>query len=119
MNHRDLRKPADALREEPKIEELIEARERMDAGLRLALPQLAERIGIGSKEVAAPEEKAPVDHATATKVGTRLLDAHKAVMEAAVELPLDGQVDLHLALNGLVNEIDRIAGELAERWGSE
>ena len=115
MNPRDIHRPsAKRLPEEPKLEELIEARERMDAGLRLAFPQLTERIGTRPE----PDEKEPVDHEVAAAVGAGLWDAKAAVMEAAVALPLTQQ-DLHLALNGLVNEIDRITGELAERWGSE
>jgi hypothetical protein len=100
--------------------ELVEAVERVDRGFRLALPELAQEIGLGGEGGEKPQrEPRPVDHATATEVGSRLLDARKAVMEAGVALPLDGQADLHLALNGLVNEIDRITGELADRWGSE
>ena len=106
----------DRVPDAPSFEELAEARERADAGHRIAFPQLFGKR-VEHKEPVA--EKAKVDHATATVVGTKLLDAHKSLMEAALALPLDGHADLHLAFNALVNEIDRISGELAERWGSE
>lgn len=102
---------------EPTLEQLVEAREQVDAGLRLAFPQLHEQIAAGVQ--GAPADKKAVDHEIATEVGTKLLDARKAIMDAGVALPLDGQVDLHLAFSGLLNEIDRVTGELAQRWRSE
>jgi hypothetical protein len=117
MHSRDIRPDGERSLTPPSEQELLEARERADAGFRLALPHLAERLGLGAKEAA--QTKATIDHQTATRVGTKLLEAHEAVMDAALELPLEGQMDLHLAFNGLVNELDRISQVLAERWGSE
>lgn len=101
--------------------ELVEAVERVDRGFRLALPELARQIGLGGPDPdpTRQEVKHPVDHAIATEVGMKLLDARRAIVEAGLALPLEGQMDLHLAFNGLVNEVDRITGELADRWGSE
>lgn len=96
-------------------EELIEARERMDAGLGRAFPQLLERLADGGDEAVC--DKHAIDHETASAVGRELLNARQAIFNAAKALPLKPQTDLHLAFNGLINEIDRLAGEVAERWG--
>lgn len=109
--------PAASLREEPTIMELIEARERADGGLRLAVPMLFDGLGADPAPVVTvnPPE---VDHDTAKLVGGELLDARLAVEGAGKGLPLEGHVDLHLRFNALINEIDRIGAILAERRAS-
>jgi hypothetical protein len=95
-------------------EQLIEAREMADAGLRLAYPQLFERL---DGERRQEEEPAPIDHEDAAAIGVGLLQIEEELRSIALRLPLAGHKDLHLALNGMLNEVDRIAKVLAERWG--
>jgi hypothetical protein len=56
--------PGGSLRDEPTIEELIEAREQTDAGLRLAFPQLLDST-----------EHLPVEDASVTSVPAEIDDA--------------------------------------------
>lgn len=96
-------------------EQLIEAREHADAGIRLAFPQLLSRLAEGQR----PEEDttaAPVDHSVAAKVATHLMDADDAIWEASKALPLEGQLELHHALQSVKKEIGSIAKELDRRW---
>lgn len=97
---------------EPTIDELVEARECTDAGLRLAFPQLFERAA------PAPEPDIEVDTETASKVGADLAEARQKLIDAGMHLDLEGNVDLHLRLNALVNDIDRFGAVLAERHSS-
>lgn len=94
-------------------EKLVEAREMADAGLRLVLPQLFEQVE------EAPDTPEPVAHEDATVIGTELLAIKESVTRMGVRLPLEGYKDLHLAFNGLLNEVDRIGAVLAERWGDQ
>jgi hypothetical protein len=96
--------------------QLREAAERADAGNRLAFPELFDSAADEPVQAKPASPKEEIDHETAAKVGRELLAAHQAIYNAAKALPLKPQIDLHLGLNGLINEIDRIAGELAKRW---
>jgi hypothetical protein len=102
-----------SLRDEPSIEELIEARDRTDAGLRLALPQLFDDV-----EPQKAEAPASIDHETAKEIGNDLLEVQGAVSRIALALPLKGHMDIHLALNGMGNEVDRLLALVSERWGA-
>jgi hypothetical protein len=97
---------------EPTLDQLADARERADAGLRLAFPQLYER------PAPSPEPVVEVDSETVGKVGSDLAQARQKVIDAGMHLDLEGNVDLHLRLNALVNEIDRFGAVLAERHSS-
>jgi hypothetical protein len=101
----------------PNVPDYAEALEQADAGIRLALPQFAERVGIGQAP-APTETPAEIDEATAALVGGDLLETRTSIMAAAEHLPLEGCVDLHLRFNALVNEVDRIGAVLAERRAS-
>jgi hypothetical protein len=111
VNHRDLKR-LDALA--PTDEQLLEARESADLGLRLVFPQLYERLG---REQAREEMPATIDHETAAAIGADLLELRERILALEVKLPLEGNVDLHLAFNAMLNEIDRLGGVVAERWG--
>jgi hypothetical protein len=126
VNHQDLPKnsgrdevkssghPADKespLPASPTINELIEARERADAGLRLAMPQLAERLGVGEDH---PEPE-PIAAEAFERTGSDLLDIRAALVVAGARFPLKGHVAIHQALNGLVNGVDDLAALLSER----
>jgi len=94
------------------ISQLIDARERTDAGVRLAMPQLAEQIGLGG---AHPEGTPPeIEADDARRAGVALGKCREQAIAAALPLSFE-QSDLHLRLNALVNEIDRIGAILAER----
>jgi hypothetical protein len=115
MNHRELRE-CERLRElAPTQEELLEARDLVDAGLRLAFPQLFERLI--ERPPLQKEEGAPIGHEDAAAIGGSLLEIEERLRAIALRLPLAGHTDLHLALNGMLNEVDRLAKTLAERWG--
>jgi hypothetical protein len=58
--------PASSLREEPTIAELIEARERTDAGLRLAMPMFMD--GLGPDPEPGRTEHLPIAEAPMTVV---------------------------------------------------
>jgi hypothetical protein len=112
VNHRDLQR-LEALA--PTDEQLLEARESADLGLRLVFPQLFESL---EREQAAEEETpATIDHETATAIGADLLELRERVLALGLKLPLEGNADLHLAFNAMLNEIDRLGGVIAERWG--
>jgi len=96
------------------VSELIEARERTDAGVRLAMPQLAEQLGVAAPASPA-EAPAEIGEEEAGAVGRALDGAREKVQEAGVALPLEGHIDLHLRFNAVINEIDRIGAILAER----
>lgn len=113
MNHRDLQR-LEALA--PTDEQLLEAREAADLGLRLVCPQLYERL---ARERAPEEAPATINHEDAAAIGADLLSIRERVLRMGARLPLEGNKDLHLAFNGMVNEVDRIAGVLAERWGDQ
>ena len=100
-----------ALPAEPTIEELVEARERTDAGMRLAFPHLFDRL----MPPAAPE---PLNAEAAARVGAQLLDAQAAILTAAAQVPLEGEELLHSSFNQLINQLDGIGRALAERFGS-
>jgi hypothetical protein len=94
------------------VSQLIEARERTDAGVRLAMPQLAEQIGLGAPH---PKETPPaIEPEAVDQSGAALGRGREAVMAAALPLPLEHE-DIHLRINAVVNEIDRIGAILAER----
>lgn len=93
-------------------EELIEARERTDAGIRLACPYLFDR------EKSASFVPPALDSESAQRVSSKLLDAEVAIKAAGREIPLEGEQALHKQLNGLVNQIGDIGAVLAERFGS-
>lgn len=95
--------------------ELVEAAERMDAGLRLAVPMLFD--GLGPDPVASPTS-AEIDGDIADYVAGELSDAREAVLGAGKGLPLEGNIDLHLRFNSVINEIDRAVSILAERRSS-
>lgn len=95
----------------PTIPELIEARERMDAGLRRVLPKLFDHSGdVGG--VVPP----PLDADKAKRISSNLLDAQAAIRVAAFGIPLEGEEALHRKLNALVNQIDDIGAVLSERF---
>src|SRR5215218_644416 len=97
--------------EETTDQELAEAMERTDAGMRLAFPQLLSRMAEGGR----PEpdtSAAPVEHGVAAKVASHLMDADDAVWEASKALPLEGQLELHHALQTVKTELASIAKEL-------
>lgn len=98
---------------ETDTERLIEAREQADGGVRLAMPQLAEMIGLGATHPSQPP--AELDAETAEAAGRALGRAREEVVAAALPVPFEGHDDLHLRFNGLVNEMDRIGAILAER----
>lgn len=115
MTHRDLRdRELERLnRLAPTDEELAQAAEMADAGLRLAYPQLHERL---EAERHQEEEPAPVEHEDATAIGVDLLEIEERLRAIAMRLPIKGHHDLHLALNGMLNEVSRLGGVLAKRW---
>jgi hypothetical protein len=128
MTHRDLHKKSgrgaetpdhtadkeQALPAEPTINELIEARERADAGLRLAMPQLAERLGAGEPD---PEPE-PIAAEAIERTGSDLLDIRAALMVAAGRFPLKDNDEIHGWINALVNGTDALAALLSERCSS-
>lgn len=114
MNLRQLQELEALQRLAPTEDELLQAGEMADAGLRLAYPQLYERLDAEQRREESP---APIDHEAATEIGRDLLATEERLRSIALRLPLAGHKDLHLALNGMLNEVDRVAKVLAERWG--
>jgi hypothetical protein len=106
-------RPADkekALPAEPTINQLIEARERADAGIRLAMPQLAEQLG------GVPEgEPDRISPEAFERTGSDLLDIRAALVVAGARFPLKGHEAIHQAINGLINGTDDLASLLSER----
>jgi hypothetical protein len=96
----------------PTQEELIDARERTDAGMRLAFPHLFDRSD------PPPFVPPPLDAEAEKRVSSKLLDAQAAIHEAAMEVPLEGEPTLHERFNALRTELDYIAVSLTERFGS-
>jgi hypothetical protein len=101
----------DTVRAEPTINELIEARERADAGVRLAMPKLAEQLDLGGGQAEA--DPAAAEEA-AQRTGPDLLDVRAALIVAAARFPLSDEA-LHKAFNDAVNRVDGIGAMLAER----
>jgi len=61
---------------------------------------------------------APIDPDDARKTGSDLLDVRAALVVAAARIPLDGNEDLHLRFNELVNQVDGLGLLLSDRWAS-
>lgn len=115
MEHRELRE-MEALRNvAPTNEELLEAAERADAGHKLAYPRLFDQSTAGEPE----QPVARIDHKTAKTIGSELLDMQGSIFRTALALPLEGHMDIHLALNGLGNEVERLLKVVSERWEDE
>lgn len=91
--------------------DLVEARENMDAGLRLAFPMLAEQR---RPQVADPEPE-PVAAEAIQRTGTDLLDIRAALMVSAGRFPLEGNEEIHGWINALINGTDSLAALLSER----
>lgn len=115
MTHRDINKLI--TEREAKLaasdEELIEAREQADAGIRAALPQFMEsleRVESGS----APKPE-PVSAEAIQKTGTDLLDIRAALQVIGTRFPLDGDEEIHGWVNALINGTDSLAALLSER----
>lgn len=89
-----------------------EAMERLDNGERLAL-SMAQRV----MEIADPKPE-PIDEETAKQIGSDLLDLRAQLVVTTRRIPLAGNDDLHQWFNALVNGVDAVAAELAERWAS-
>lgn len=96
----------------PTDAELIEARERTDAGVRLAMPALAERVGLGAAQSEADPD--PDAEKAAHRTGPDLLDIRAALIVAAARFPLSDEA-LNKAFNDAVNRVDGIGAMLAER----
>jgi len=97
--------------------ELIEARERADAGLRLALPTAYER----AREEVRPGE--PMELEDVARVARSLEEVREELMRR-VQPVLDqnrgrkGAADLHLKVGLMVLDHEDIQRELAEEYGS-
>ena len=89
-----------------------DALERLDNGDRLALA-MGQRV----MAIAEPQPE-PIDEETAKKTASDLLDIRAALVVAAARIPLDGNKDLHLRLNGLLNEVDDLGVLLSDWWAS-
>lgn len=96
----------------PSNEELMEAAERADAGHKLAFPQLFDQ-----SSAAARSTVATIDHESASAAGNELLDIKASIDKVALALPLEGQMDIHLALNVMGNEVEWLLALVSERWG--
>lgn len=126
MTHRDLQNSARdgdtsgrqadkerALPAEPTLEELVEAREQMDAGLRLAFPMLTEQV---ASEPAKP--RPTISHEEGTAAAHELLNAEDALRKAARAVALEGNITFHLHLNVALNELREAGSELTDGWES-
>jgi hypothetical protein len=89
-----------------KISDLIEARERADAGLRLAFPQLVESL---TPQLPAPE----LTTEDANAIGYRMGNARADLIEAMKVADVCGERELHMRLADLVNQVDELAGMLS------
>lgn len=103
----------DSIREEPSLAELMEARERADAGIRLAMPQLAERIGISDPEPEVPADPGPI---FAIKVIDHLREARIEFREALMDADRMGDWALHMELAKRTADLDDFLEVLGERW---
>jgi hypothetical protein len=92
-------------------EELIEARERADAGLRLALPQFMESLDAHDP----PSSQEPVSKEAYKRTGSDLLDIRAALIVIGRRYPLEGYGDIHGTVNDLVNRVDHLGSVLSER----
>jgi hypothetical protein len=89
-----------------------EAMERLDNGERLAL-SMAQKV----MAIADPASE-PIDEGTVHQTGSDLLDIRAALVVAAARFPLAGNEDVHQWFNALVNGVDALAAELADRGDS-
>jgi hypothetical protein len=89
-----------------KISDLIEARERTDAGLRLAFPQLVESL---TPSLPAPE----LETEDANAIGYRMGNGRAERIEATKVADVCGERVLQMGLTDLVNQIDELAGMLS------
>lgn len=94
-------------------EELIEAREQADAGIRAAMPQFMESLA--RVESGAAPEPEPVSAEAIQKSGSDLLDIRAALKVIAHRFPLEGNEEVHGWVNALINGTDALAALLAER----
>lgn len=101
--------------DEPSIQELIEARDRADGGVRLAMPSLFDGLG-------GAAEREPLDPEVAAAVVADLATMREEGIAAMKQLDRcrdqDGAADLHVRVGRIVNGIDDLSALLVERWGS-
>lgn len=92
--------------------EQAEAMERLDNGDRDAWTAVRRAMAI------AKEQPEPIDPQVAKRTGSDLLDIRAALLVIAKRIPPEGNKDIHLRLNGLVNEVQDLGTVLSERWVS-
>ena len=92
--------------------EHIDAMERFDNGERLALSMAQKVMAIGESR------SETVDEGAVNQTGSDLLDIRAQLIVVAARFPLAGNEDVHQWFNALVNGVDALAAELADRGGS-
>lgn len=66
-----------------------------------------------------PVPEPSISHEEGSEAAAHLLDAERAVIGMGAAIKLAGNADLHLRINVLLNELSRLGGDLADRWGNE
>lgn len=94
--------------------ELVEARERADAGVRLAMPQFAESLGLLEQQGAdGPKVNSELGDAVLGKVAEA-----RAALTQAMRLADEMEDRLaHIALGEKRERLDDLERILEERWG--
>lgn len=103
---------------EPSLAELAEARERADAGIRLAMPEFAERLAIGAAPFTPDQIPADLDPLFALKAIDHLREARIEFREALKDADRMGDLTLHTELVDRSADLDDLLDVLTERWGS-
>lgn len=97
-------------------EKLVDAMEMADAGVRLAVPQLAEQLGIGVKD---PPVKEQVPTELRDLILERLQEHHEAYIQTLKLLDRCADPIAHIAIGDLVGRLKVEAENLEERWGDQ
>lgn len=112
MDQRDLRpiSPKDVA-----VQDLAEAREQADAGIRLALPQFAEAVGISYD--ALKDEESSIDSEWGQIILSWLKDSRSNLFDAMKIANRCCDEMAAVAIGEQINRVDDLMTTLVSRWG--
>jgi hypothetical protein len=99
----------------PTDAELVEAAERTDAGLRLAVPMLFD--GLGADPEPPPNTRESISPELASLVVARIDDARVKLREAMKLLDGSGDRAAHIGVAEEVERVSALTALLIEKWG--
>lgn len=110
---------AASIRNEPTLNELIDARDRADGGIRLAMPQLAERIGLSAVTLDEEDEIAPlVSPELGDLIVARMDDVRVHLRKTAAIADHCGDRAAHIAISEAQDKVAELTATLIARWSA-